>query len=386
MSIFNEFPYTNFHEMNLDWILNLIKDLEKSGDGIEEKLEELRKLIEASGGSVNAYYSNEQAWYVIRIKDAYVLSRYFIQTGEITTYQKITTEGDYRINLGFWMPDQAKILPVPLEYASVGGSVESYNGIMTNAKIENKSTFRRKTLLFDAAAGPQGSTRTVGTNSIVTGKHATPPAAPVNAVKPKRQEAVDIANSYYQARKVNGRLFKYGANAITYAASNVINDANGYGMMECDTLVALVMMGIPYNLSPYANDTPGYTYDFTDLVENPNNLTWPLSWKFNSTLNRKVTYTGGENWYFWDNNMVFKDIEKVASGDVAIFRRNDGKYFDGITHIGIVNLVDGKPWLYHVTGLAGVESPMMYEPLENVLKRGNYTLEENVYFARPDYA
>ena len=30
MSIFNEFPYTNFHEINLDWILKTIKELEKA--------------------------------------------------------------------------------------------------------------------------------------------------------------------------------------------------------------------------------------------------------------------------------------------------------------------------------------------------------------------
>lgn len=30
MSVFEEFPYTNFHELNLDWILKKIKELEKT--------------------------------------------------------------------------------------------------------------------------------------------------------------------------------------------------------------------------------------------------------------------------------------------------------------------------------------------------------------------
>lgn len=331
------------------------------------------------------YMSTEQAWHVIKVKNGYVLTRYFIQTGTVTTYQKTIVGGEDKINFGFWMPDQTKILPLPLDYAGIGGSVESYFGVMTNARVENKCTLIRKTLLFDAAAGPQGSSRTVGTSTIVAGKHAIPPATPTYPVLPKRQDVIQLADSYYQAR-IGGRKFKYGANAITYAGSNVINDGYGNAMMECDTLVALVMMGIPYNLSPYADDTPSLTFDFTDLVDNPNNLTWPLPWKFNATLNRKVTYTGGENWYFWNNQMVFRDIANASSGDVVIFRKDLGIYFDGIRHIGILNMVDGVPWIYHVTGLSGVESPMMYEPLADVLARGDYDLETNVYFARPNYA
>ena len=39
MGIFREFPYTNFHEMNLDWILKQLR-------GMDEKLDEALDLIE----------------------------------------------------------------------------------------------------------------------------------------------------------------------------------------------------------------------------------------------------------------------------------------------------------------------------------------------------
>lgn len=39
MGIFRQFPYTNFHEINLDWILNKIKELWKSVSDIDEKVD-----------------------------------------------------------------------------------------------------------------------------------------------------------------------------------------------------------------------------------------------------------------------------------------------------------------------------------------------------------
>lgn len=32
MGLFDQFPYTNFHELNLDWILRALKELEKTID------------------------------------------------------------------------------------------------------------------------------------------------------------------------------------------------------------------------------------------------------------------------------------------------------------------------------------------------------------------
>ena len=381
MSIFNEFPYANFHELNLDWVIAQIKKACGDFDELRNLIAEMKKQLNDEYNNIKVYYSNE-GWLVFKIRDGYFFTNYIIDTSTVTSIIRNTSDGA-TVPLYWITPLKSRMLAYPLTDAAITGNVESYLGHITNARIVNKSTFERRLMFFDPAAGPEGSEKTSGVNVLIAGKHAEPPTDPVNIVSSDRFQIVEIADTYYRARTVLGREFAYGANAITYSGSNVINNANGAAMMECDTLVALVMMGIPYSSSPYADDSAGLTFDFNDLVVNPLGYSWPLPWKYNETINRKVTYTGAENWYFWSNNVVFKDPAMATSGDIAIFRRADGKYFDGITHIGIVNKVDNELMLYHVTGSDAVPSPMMYEPLSAVVERGNYTLEDNVYFARP---
>ncbi len=38
MGLFEQFPYSNFHELNLDWILKTIKELDKKVDSIEDRI------------------------------------------------------------------------------------------------------------------------------------------------------------------------------------------------------------------------------------------------------------------------------------------------------------------------------------------------------------
>lgn len=38
MGLFEHFPYANFHELNLDWILQKIKELDKKVDSIEDRI------------------------------------------------------------------------------------------------------------------------------------------------------------------------------------------------------------------------------------------------------------------------------------------------------------------------------------------------------------
>lgn len=49
MGVFEQFPYTNFHELNLDWIIAELKKLDKKVN------EDLQEIIQASA---DAYISN----------------------------------------------------------------------------------------------------------------------------------------------------------------------------------------------------------------------------------------------------------------------------------------------------------------------------------------
>lgn len=44
MGLFEQFPYTNFHDLNLDWIIKALKDLDKKVDTIEERITEAAKI------------------------------------------------------------------------------------------------------------------------------------------------------------------------------------------------------------------------------------------------------------------------------------------------------------------------------------------------------
>lgn len=43
MGLFEQFPYANFHELNLDWILKALKDLDTKVNTIEERITEAAK-------------------------------------------------------------------------------------------------------------------------------------------------------------------------------------------------------------------------------------------------------------------------------------------------------------------------------------------------------
>lgn len=49
MALYEQFPYTNFHEMNLDWIvkamLEALKDYEKLSEDTKEQIAELEDII-----------------------------------------------------------------------------------------------------------------------------------------------------------------------------------------------------------------------------------------------------------------------------------------------------------------------------------------------------
>lgn len=54
MAIFNEFPQTNFHELNLDWVLAVLKDLKDKYEDldIDGTLSDIRQAISGNSAAI----------------------------------------------------------------------------------------------------------------------------------------------------------------------------------------------------------------------------------------------------------------------------------------------------------------------------------------------
>ena len=46
MAFFNQYPYTDFHELNIDWVLEQLKDLKSVVEQLEERTKEVEELYE----------------------------------------------------------------------------------------------------------------------------------------------------------------------------------------------------------------------------------------------------------------------------------------------------------------------------------------------------
>jgi hypothetical protein len=319
--------------------------------------------------------SAEQGWRVKRDHDYVCAFQQFAEEMPLTDLQL------NNVHLGYISDTVKRILPYPIEDSVINVVPDSNNGIQLSSYIDNKCVARYKCLFLSDSLMEQIKC----VNGItVHGIRAKPPANPLYSSSEKGKDVVAVAKSYHDAR-LAGRKFSYGENFITYQDSKVVNDFAGRARMECDTLLSLVMLGIPYEKSPYADTSENLKCNFEDLRRNPNNYSWCLPWRYDGILKRKVTYTGAQNFYFWYNNCVFKNVDKVDSGDVVIFTKPNSPYFDGVSHVGIIDNRDGEPWVYHITGMKTI-SPMMHEPLSNVVARGGYDMDTQVYFARPNYA
>ena len=53
MGVFEKLPYTNFHELNLNWVLKKIKQIETSVNNLTAAVQDLESRVEALEAIVN---------------------------------------------------------------------------------------------------------------------------------------------------------------------------------------------------------------------------------------------------------------------------------------------------------------------------------------------
>ena len=226
-------------------------------------------------------------------------------------------------------------------------------------------------------------------NLAVFGRKAIPNANPKYGSGPLREEALAVAKTYWQAKQ-EGRKFAYGSNFIYYSSDAVNNDM-GEALMECDTLLFMIMSGIRYEDSPYTDTTPNLTYDFANLVINPHGYKWAFNWKNDETYGGRITNTSTMNWYNWQNGLVFSGLDNVQTGDIAFFRRASAGSFDNVGHAAFIELVEENgvyvPWIYNVSISEYTRGNILdHTRLADFYpqNQGRYR-PEDTYFMRPNY-
>ena len=261
-----------------------------------------------------------------------------------------------------------KRLPFAMKYPVVTGNCDRSGRYITNVNLTGANEAAAG---FSFRLGDPSNTFAVDPYDTsvwfsVKGTLVRPPAHPSIAYNSTiGQQIVNVAKTYTQAVR-SGRKISYGQNFF-YQTNDTINDDSGAGKMECDTFAGLVLRGVTYENSPYADTTPGKTMSYEEMMTRTAQLDLP-SWatnlraKFhdetfaeyykNDSSDRtkyETRFASDMAWMFWMiPGTLYTDISHVSPGDVAFWRDPiRSVYFDSITHVAIVG--DNYD-IYEVTG------------------------------------
>lgn len=357
-------------------------------------------------------------WNVVKNENILNMSRAEFEPHNTDSTQRLTWSksslGDY-----WFTPQIYRPLDMPLEpyYSSLVGTSDRLYWVVQSTDFTNtRATFRLGSAINPSQTS--GSTYPMDRpfiRLIASGRRATPPSAAAVTTVPSTNLAT-IARTYLTARE-NGKEFAYGAN-WTYRSTEAVftptdeDDERpaGRGLMECDTLAFMCLIGMDYAHSPYAGNSATADFDtvmashfasggaasayaWTSLTKQ---IAVPINGEWQNGLGGRMVDQSGMGWWLWDNSFVFRpldgdgklDLSQLKSGDIALFRRVPCSMFDNLGHIGIVDVVDGEPYVIHVTiegwtgGKVLVRSRLKDEFYQ--LKPGRYSLEDT-YFARINY-
>ena len=397
---FNMFPYTDLHDINLDWILNTLKAAAEGSVTALEQIKAMENLLKpgavrnivrdildemAAAGDLGAdvlaavagiltFNSYDHGWSIQAVRDRLTMAKRIAKTFLFHDFSGGLRSDEMILPLD---------MPVDRDHSAFVLDIEAYNMSPVNVDINPEGTRAYFRLLSNNTNLTDGDDALIACQCSITGRKKQLRETPVNPSTDAgvKQEIKDICDSYYSQAALN---WGYGNNFVTNLNSTTVTN-DGKLMMECDALVALVMLGIPFEDSPYNAGVA--SFNFADLVVNPQGYTWPLPWASDLILNRKVTWTGGQNWWLWDQDAVFSRQSAAETGDIVIFQKPGvNTMFDYISHIGICSKEGSDLWVYHFTG-SGLApgSHMKKELLSTIMDRESYPAD-HVYFARPVYS
>ena len=326
----------------------------------------------------------------------------------------------------FWFTSQLYRpldMPVDHSHSSISGTSDRLYWVVQSADFSHnvRATFRLGSSINPASTSSEAFPMNRPFIRLnVNSRRATPPSAATVTTVPATNLAT-VARTYLAARE-NGKEFAYGAN-WTYRSTEAVftptdeDDERpaGRGLMECDTLAFMCMIGMDYAHSPYAGNSATADFDsvmaahfasggaasaygWTSLTKQ---IAVPINGEWANGLGGRMVDQSGMGWWLWDNSFVFRpttededgntvlDLTQLKQGDIALFRRVPCSMFDNLGHIGIIDIVDGEPYVIHVTiegwtgGKVIVRSRLKDEFYS--LSPGRYSLKDT-YFARINYS
>ena len=366
--------------------------------------------------SILTYSNSSKNWRVIKFFDDHIIAtkNYSVNITQDTKFG--TTASSQKITFNLMEPFDSAV--------TIVGTADSYGASIINTNLSNNGVSISYRVLVPSNTFPS---KIYVRLAIIGSKRAMPTSLSRSNTTSNQAKAVNIAKSYYDvavAKKKQGiQEFGYGEN-WSYHSSKVLRNQNGCGMMECDTFVLMVALGIPYDKSPYNSDWDTNIYkdiypktsspfnialneananfDQADLIVNPDGNYWSFDWMKqhvsdgttifdNSYGDSAISDTGEMAWDFWRRGWVFSDINSSESGDIVLFRSksNIGKDyigFDSIVHVGIISIENNERWVYHVSGLSETDGLIVGKIRLNDIILGRGYTSDNYYFARPDYS
>ncbi len=337
--------------------------------------------VESAVALTRSYTNQSSSWYCMLASGDFYVATVPLSHRNLTADSSLTVGGNATASQQLYI-----VPPYPTKETNLVGSCDRSGQYIANVNgySGNGATIGAAYRVID----PQGRSSFSSTVRLQSmGAIVSPPAAPSVAYhQTGAEQAAAIAQSYVDAQ-LSGRTFHYGANFF-HDDTDTINDASGAAMMQCDTYIGMVLRGIPYLQSPYANTTSDFTYHYDDMMNhaNPNHYAWcdRILDKIRDQkyLHRDVKFAADYAWMCWGMaGSVFTDPTYAKTGDLVFWKRaNKCDYFDNIAHVAMLKMEDGVPYIYEVTG-SGESGGKVLRKV-----RLDDKAERPSYFARPDYA